>query len=39
MRPKDAALHRLCLVKPGRTHEAGTGEDGSVRDFISVWSR
>lgn len=39
MRPKDGALHRLCLVKPKRTHQAGTSEDGSVRDFISVWSR
>ncbi|KAK0387188.1 hypothetical protein NLU13_5501 [Sarocladium strictum] len=39
VRPKHEALHRLCLVKPARTHQAGTSEDGSVRDFISVWSR
>ncbi|KAH8169171.1 thiopurine s-methyltransferase (TPMT) domain-containing protein [Sarocladium implicatum] len=38
-RPKDEALHRLCLVKPNRTHASGTAEDGSVKDFISVWSR
>ncbi|KAL2204002.1 S-adenosyl-L-methionine-dependent methyltransferase [Sarocladium strictum] len=38
-RPKDEALHRLCLVKPNRTHSAGTAEDGHVKDFISVWSR
>lgn len=37
-RPVRGALHRLCLVKPLRTHDAGTGEDGTVKDFISVWS-
>ncbi|RFU72896.1 thiol methyltransferase 2 [Trichoderma arundinaceum] len=37
--PHPDALHRVCLVKPPRTHKAGTNEDGSVRDFISVWSR
>ncbi|KAH7325963.1 S-adenosyl-L-methionine-dependent methyltransferase [Stachybotrys elegans] len=38
-KPRDDALHRLSLIKPRRTHKAGTNEDGSVRDFISVWSR
>lgn len=38
-RPQVEALHRLCLVKPNRTHSSGTAEDGSVKDFISVWSR
>src|SRR5687768_4774617 len=38
-KPRDAALHRLSLIKPTRTHQAGTNEDGTVRDFISVWSR
>ncbi|KAL6863894.1 S-adenosyl-L-methionine-dependent methyltransferase [Trichoderma novae-zelandiae] len=37
--PHPDGLHRVCLVKPRRTHKAGTNEDGSVRDFISVWSR
>ncbi|TQS32819.1 hypothetical protein Golomagni_06855 [Golovinomyces magnicellulatus] len=37
-KPRDGALHRLCLIKPARTHPAGTREDGSVSDFISVWS-
>ncbi|KAL6904898.1 S-adenosyl-L-methionine-dependent methyltransferase [Trichoderma evansii] len=37
--PHPDALHRVCLVKPPRTHKAGLNEDGSVRDFISVWSR
>lgn len=37
--PHPDALHRVCLVKPPRTHKAGTNEDGSVTDFISVWSR
>ncbi|KAK5992406.1 putative thiol methyltransferase 2 [Cladobotryum mycophilum] len=37
--PHPEALHRICLVKPPRTHQAGTNEDGSVRDFISVWCR
>ncbi|KAL7949602.1 S-adenosyl-L-methionine-dependent methyltransferase [Trichoderma barbatum] len=37
--PHPDALHRVCLVKPSRTHKAGTNDDGSVRDFISVWSR
>lgn len=39
MKPSADGLHRLCLIKPGRTHAAGTNEDGSVKDFISVWSR
>ena len=38
-KPHEDALHRLCIVKPARTHKAGTAEDGSVTDFISVWSR
>ncbi|KEY68941.1 hypothetical protein S7711_04607 [Stachybotrys chartarum IBT 7711] len=38
-KPRDNALHRLSLIKPARTHKAGTNDDGSVRDFISVWSR
>jgi hypothetical protein len=38
-KPRDDALHRLSLIKPTRTHQAGTNDDGSVRDFISVWSR
>lgn len=38
-KPSSDALHRICLVKPTRTHKAGTNDDGSVRDFISVWSR
>lgn len=37
-KPRHNALHRLSLIKPARTHQAGTNEDGSVRDFISVWS-
>ncbi|KAL7926243.1 S-adenosyl-L-methionine-dependent methyltransferase [Trichoderma austrokoningii] len=37
--PHPDALHRVCLVKPRRTHQAGLNEDGTVRDFISVWSR
>jgi hypothetical protein len=38
-KPRDDALHRLSLIKPTRTHKDGTNDDGSVRDFISVWSR
>jgi len=38
-KPRDDSIHRLSLIKPLRTHPAGTAEDGSVRDFISVWSR
>lgn len=38
-KPRDDAVHRLCLVKPPRTHKAGMDEDGSVKDFVSVWSR
>ncbi|RSL81308.1 hypothetical protein CEP51_005927 [Fusarium floridanum] len=38
-KPWADALHRLSLIKPPRTHKAGTGEDGAVLDFISVWSR
>ncbi|KAF4580378.1 hypothetical protein GQ602_007438 [Ophiocordyceps camponoti-floridani] len=37
--PRHDALHRLAIIKPTRTHDAGTGPDGSVLDFISVWSR
>jgi hypothetical protein len=38
-KPDAHALHRLCIIKPLRTHRAGTNEDGTVRDFISVWTR
>ncbi|KAL6865954.1 hypothetical protein ACO1O0_002054 [Amphichorda felina] len=38
-KPRDDAIHRLSLIKPLRTHPAGTAENGTVRDFISVWSR
>ena len=38
-KPKEGALHRISLIKPARTHKAGTNEDGTVKDFISVWSR
>ncbi|WDK20603.1 thiopurine S-methyltransferase [Colletotrichum graminicola] len=31
-------LRRLELVKPARTHRAGMNEDGTVRDWIHVWS-
>ncbi|KAK2012581.1 thiopurine S-methyltransferase [Colletotrichum eremochloae] len=31
-------LRRLELVKPARTHGAGMNEDGTVRDWIHVWS-
>lgn len=33
----DAALERLELIKPARTHKAGTNEDGTVRDWLHVW--
>lgn len=39
LKPTDGALHRISLIKPDRTHKAGMNEDGTVRDFISVWSR
>lgn len=39
VKPTVGALHRISLIKPERTHKAGMNEDGSVRDFISVWSR
>lgn len=38
-KPDPNALHRLSIIKPARTHKAGTDEDGTVRDFISVWAR
>ncbi|KAM5357900.1 hypothetical protein ACJZ2D_015803 [Fusarium nematophilum] len=38
-KPWADALQRLSLIKPPRTHKAGTGPDGAVLDFISVWSR
>lgn len=37
-KPDANALHRLCIIKPTRTHRAGTSEDGTVNDFISVWT-
>lgn len=30
-------LVRLELIKPARTHKAGTNHDGSVRDWLHVW--
>lgn len=30
-------LRRLALVVPGRTHDIGYAEDGSVTDRVSVW--
>lgn len=38
-KPRDDALHRLSIIKPTRTHQVGTAEDGTVLDFISVWTR
>ncbi|KAK2612387.1 hypothetical protein QQS21_001651 [Conoideocrella luteorostrata] len=38
-KPDPNALHRLSIIKPARTHKAGTEEDGTVKDFISVWTR
>lgn len=38
-KPRTDALHRLSLIKPLRTHGDGTGNDGAILDFISVWSR
>ena len=32
-----AALERLELIKPARTHKAGMNEDGTVRDWLHVW--
>ncbi|KAF4126269.1 Thiopurine S-methyltransferase (TPMT) [Geosmithia morbida] len=38
--PRDlGGVHRLALIKPIRTHKAGMADDGSVRDFVSVWSK
>ncbi|KAL2758688.1 hypothetical protein ACRALDRAFT_1080420 [Sodiomyces alcalophilus JCM 7366] len=34
----EKGLRRLDLVKPARTHKAGTNEDGTVRDWIHVWA-
>lgn len=38
-KPRDSSVHRLALVKPLRTHQAGTDEEGNVKDFVSVWSK
>ncbi|PHH85179.1 hypothetical protein CDD83_788 [Cordyceps sp. RAO-2017] len=38
-KPRPDALQRLSIIKPSRTHKAGTDERGAVRDFISVWVR
>ncbi|ODA80590.1 hypothetical protein RJ55_03549 [Drechmeria coniospora] len=38
-KPRDDALYRLSIIKPTRTHKAGTADDGTVLDFISVWTR
>ncbi|TQN70354.1 Thiocyanate methyltransferase 1 [Colletotrichum shisoi] len=35
---REDGLRRLELVKPTRTHRAGMNEDGTVRDWIHVWS-
>ncbi|WYZ41822.1 hypothetical protein EsH8_V_000717 [Colletotrichum jinshuiense] len=35
---REDGLRRLELIKPARTHRAGTNEDGTVRDWIHVWS-
>ncbi|KAL9943226.1 hypothetical protein D7B24_007541 [Verticillium nonalfalfae] len=35
---KPGGLRRLELVKPARTHKAGENEDGTVRDWLHVWS-
>ncbi|PHH66957.1 hypothetical protein CDD81_5309 [Ophiocordyceps australis] len=37
-KPSHGALHRLGIIKPERTHPAGTAPDGSVIDFISIWA-
>ncbi|PHH72161.1 hypothetical protein CDD82_6139 [Ophiocordyceps australis] len=37
-KPCDGALHRLGIIKPERTHPAGTAPNGYVIDFISVWA-
>lgn len=37
-KPDPNAMHRLSIIKPARTHKAGMDEDGTVRDFISVWA-
>ncbi|KAM0333069.1 hypothetical protein ACHAQA_001727 [Verticillium albo-atrum] len=36
--PRSGGLRRLELVKPARTHKAGTNEDGTVRDWLHVWT-
>src|SRR5262245_7804723 len=36
--PSAGALKRLDRIKPARTHKAGIDEQGTVLDFISVWS-
>ncbi|KFG88151.1 putative thiol methyltransferase 1 [Metarhizium anisopliae] len=38
-KPDANALHRSGLIRPAKTHPAGTNKDGTVSDFISVWSR
>ncbi|KHN96672.1 Thiopurine S-methyltransferase [Metarhizium album ARSEF 1941] len=38
-KPDANALHRSGLIRPAKTHPAGTNADGTVSDFISVWSR
>lgn len=35
---RPGGLRRLELVKPARTHKAGENEDGTVRDWLHVWS-
>lgn len=34
----EKGLRRLDIIKPARTHKAGTNEDGTVRDWIHVWA-
>ncbi|KAM0287526.1 hypothetical protein ACHAQH_000480 [Verticillium albo-atrum] len=36
--PRPGGLRRLELVKPARTHKAGENEDGTVRDWLHVWT-
>ncbi|ROT34641.1 S-adenosyl-L-methionine-dependent methyltransferase [Sodiomyces alkalinus F11] len=34
----EKGLRRLDLIKPARTHNNATNEDGTVRDWIHVWA-
>jgi len=37
--PGPRALARLLRVKPSRTHQTGTDEQGEAHDRLSVWGR